>query len=138
MNNTINILENEEKEEEKRILKELTESLRGFLDIIERDIRTIAELDFYHSIAIFSIQFNCTRPQVSEERELYIKGAVNPFIAISKKGQAVPIDIIFESNKDAMIISGPNAGGKTVALKTIAYCRLWPRQVFIYLLQIGP
>lgn len=124
INNTINILENEEKEEEKRILKELTDYLRGFLDIINRDIQTIAELDFYHSIAIFSIRFNCTRPQVSEERELYIKGAVNPFITISKKGQAVPIDIIFEGNKDAMIISGPNAGGKTVALKTIGLLSL--------------
>ena len=48
-----------------------------------------------------------------------IREARNPFIIMSKKERAVPIDIVMEREKKAMVISGPNAGGKTVALKTI-------------------
>ncbi|HOV90094.1 MAG TPA: Smr/MutS family protein [Syntrophorhabdaceae bacterium] len=118
LNNTINILENEEKEEEKRILKDLTTHAARFKEEIYANLEAILELDIYSSIALFSIQFNCVRPEVSQNTDFEIKAAVNPFIYLSRKDQTVPVDIYMEKDKKAMIISGPNAGGKTAALKT--------------------
>lgn len=119
LNNTINILENEEREEEKRILKDLTAFIARHTVDLEENLKVIKELDLYNSIAQFSIQFNCVRPEITDSGELDIKGAVNPFIYLTKKEKTVPIDISLKSDKKAMIISGPNAGGKTAALKTI-------------------
>ncbi len=118
-NNAINILEEEEKEEEKRILRELTLHIRTSVDDLASNLRIIKELDFYHCLALFSIDFGCVRPELRINGPLEIKGAVNPFIALSKKDKAVPIDVLMAHDKKAMIISGPNAGGKTAALKTI-------------------
>jgi len=119
LNNTINILENEEKEEEKRILADLTAYVAKFREEIDASLEAIMELDIYSSIALFSIQFNCVRPEVSQGINIDVKAAVNPFIYLSRKDQTVPVDIFMEKEKKAMIISGPNAGGKTAALKTI-------------------
>ncbi|MCX7965882.1 MAG: Smr/MutS family protein [Syntrophorhabdaceae bacterium] len=119
LNNEINILENEEKEEEKRILKDLTSFIAKHISELEENLAVIKDLDFYSSIALFSIQFNCVRPEITNDGELEIKNAVNPFIYLTKKEKTVPIDIFLRSDKMAMIISGPNAGGKTAALKTI-------------------
>jgi len=58
------------------------------------------------------------RPAVAAGGAIEIKGAVNPFIKLSKGERAVPIDIIMGEDRQAIIISGPNADGKTVALKT--------------------
>ncbi len=119
LNNSINILVNEEQEEEKKVLRDLTDFARGFRDVLETNLAIMTELDFYHALSLFSLEFHCVRPEISNEGYLEIKGAVNPFIALSKKHETVPIDIIMEADKQAMIISGPNAGGKTAALKTI-------------------
>jgi DNA mismatch repair protein MutS2 len=119
LNNTINILEKEEKEEEKVILKDLTSYARGFSGEIETNLAVVEELDLLHSLALFAADYRCVRPQVTPDGEMEIKGAVNPFIYLTKKEQTVPIDIVMEKQKKVMVISGPNAGGKTAALKTI-------------------
>jgi DNA mismatch repair protein MutS2 len=119
LNNSINVLVNEEQEEEKKVLKELTDFARGFRETLETNLTTVVELDFYHALSLFCLEFHCVRPQISDRSYMEIKGAVNPFITLSKKQEAVPIDIIMETEKKVMIISGPNAGGKTAALKTI-------------------
>ncbi len=119
LNNSINVLVNEEQEEEKKVLKELTDFARGFREALETNLTVVMELDFYHALSLFSLEFHCVRPEISDQSYMEIKGAVNPFIALSKKHEAVPIDIIMNNDKQVMIISGPNAGGKTAALKTI-------------------
>ena len=119
LNNSINVLVNEEQEEEKKVLKELTDFARGFREALETNLTVVMELDFYHALSLFSLEFHCVRPEISDQGYMEIKGAVNPFIALSKKHEAVPIDIIMDNDKQVMIISGPNAGGKTAALKTI-------------------
>ncbi len=124
LNNSINILINEEKEEEKRLLHELTDFTRGFRDELLRNIEILGELDFYHAIALFCHEFKCVRPDVTIKGGIEIKKAVNPFISLSKKDDAVPIDIMMKENQKVMIISGPNAGGKTAALKTIGLLSL--------------
>ncbi len=119
LDNQISILEEEEKEEEKRILRELTGWVRGYVHQLESNLETIIELDFYHCLARFSLAYESVRPQMATDGSIDIKEARNPFIIMSKKERAVPIDIVMEKQKKAMVISGPNAGGKTVALKTI-------------------
>ncbi len=123
-NNNINILVNEEKEEEKKILYELTEFARGFRGALEQNKHYLGELDFFHAMALFCHEFKCVRPEITTKGGLEIKKAVNPFITISRKNEAVPIDIVMRENEKVMIISGPNAGGKTAALKTIGLLSL--------------
>lgn len=130
LNNAINILENGEKEEENKILRELTFFLQNSLESLVLDLDVIKELDLYNSLANFSVDFNCIRPIVAEKGLLEIKNARNPFIALSKKTDTVPIDISMEVEKNAMIISGPNAGGKTAALKTIGLLALMAQSGF--------
>ncbi|MCS7280319.1 MAG: Smr/MutS family protein [Desulfobacterota bacterium] len=119
LNNEINVLEKMEREEEERILKELTSQVNDQILIIKRNIELIKELDFFSSLASFAIDFSCVRPEVVESGDLYVKDAVNPILRSYKGDNVVPIDIIFKKDKSVLIISGPNAGGKTVALKTI-------------------
>ncbi|MCX8022497.1 MAG: Smr/MutS family protein [Syntrophorhabdaceae bacterium] len=124
MNNSINMLQEEEREEERRLLTELTDFIRTHTQEIERQLLLVKEIDLYHAFALFSIDFSCVRPKVTEGGAIYIRKAYNPFILISKREQAVPIDIEMDEEKKAMIISGPNAGGKTAALKTIGLISL--------------
>ena len=124
LNNSINILVNEEKEEEKRVLRELTDFARGFQEQFVRNVELLTELDLYHAMALFSHEFKCVRPEVTTQGIMEIRKAVNPFISLSKKNDAVPIDIFMKQEEKVMIISGPNAGGKTAALKTIGLLSL--------------
>ena len=118
MNNSTSVLEKEEKEEEKKILRELTEWARRHLDDMEVSLELISDLDFYHSLALFAAKFDCIRPVIDTGRTIEIIGARNPFIVQSKGDRTVPIDIVLTEGKQAMIVSGPNADGKTVAMKT--------------------
>jgi DNA mismatch repair protein MutS2 len=119
LNNAVNILDKEEKEEEKRILQELTAFIGSKAEILARNLQIISDLDFHHAVACFSDEFRCLRPRISGDGNLEIRGARNPFIILSKPGRAVPIDIVMKRETKVMIISGPNAGGKTAALKTL-------------------
>ncbi|OPY69723.1 MAG: Endonuclease MutS2 [Syntrophorhabdaceae bacterium PtaU1.Bin034] len=118
LNNAISVLEKEEKEEEKRVLRDLTRSVRRYVNNMEQNLSAVADLDFHHSLALFASAFKCIRPKVDTEGSIEIRGAINPFILLSKREKAVPIDILIDRDKRATIISGPNADGKTVALKT--------------------
>jgi DNA mismatch repair protein MutS2 len=130
LNNAINILEKGEKEEENKVLRELTIFLQNATEALELNINVVKEMDLYHSLANFSVDFDCIRPLITENGLLEIKNARNPFIALSKKTDTVPIDIFMEGEKNAMIISGPNAGGKTAALKTIGLLALMAQSGF--------
>jgi DNA mismatch repair protein MutS2 len=124
MNNNINMLEKEEKEEEKKVLKELTEYISAYAGDLKTDLEKVAELDLYQSLSLFSMKFDCAKPDIGSDESIDIKNAMNPFIAISKRERTIPVDIFMETGKKAMVISGPNAGGKTVALKTIGLLSL--------------
>lgn len=117
-NNHISILDEEQREEEKRILGELTDWVRQYRRELEENLRMVADFDFYQSLALFTIRFNCARPQFSQDGSTDIRDALNPFVVLSKKDKAVPVDIVMGRDEKAVIVSGPNAGGKTVALKT--------------------
>lgn len=106
----------EEKKEEERILAQLSYLIKEVLDKVIRNQEILAALDFYFSITSWAEKYNCFLPELNKERYIYLKGARHPLLNVEK---IVPIDISVGEEFTSLILTGPNTGGKTVALKTI-------------------
>lgn len=119
LNNEISILLVEEKEEEYRILKNLSEKLRAKLSFFWNDFEILSELDLLYAMARFSLYLKATKPKLNRKGRIDLKKARNPLLAFQDEKKVVPIDLRLEENQKILIISGANAGGKTVALKTL-------------------
>lgn len=113
-NNEVAIQEHELRLIVIRILKKLSEELRGELHRIAVLFPLIAEIDLLNAKALYSRQISGLRPELCTAG-FSLQGARHPLLG----AQAVPIDVELEEDTKALIISGPNAGGKTVSLKTI-------------------
>ncbi|MEK7689127.1 MAG: endonuclease MutS2, partial [Deltaproteobacteria bacterium] len=122
-----NELENiiaDEKGEEIRILRELGRRIREIADEIESEFKTLVSLDLINSIACFAEEFHMQIPEINEQNVMRLAKARHPLLlyAAARKDNAaeiVPIDAHLGGDKTVMAITGPNAGGKTVAIKTI-------------------
>lgn len=112
----------EEKAEEIRILKTISSFLRTDLFMLENSYRLLLELDLLRCIALFSERFGLTEPEINSEMRLKLFKARHPLLLLLKeKGlidEIVPLDLELGDSQKIMIITGPNAGGKTIALKT--------------------
>lgn len=118
INNELKELEQAEQEEIQRILINLTNRLRPAFPLIERDIRCLAELDLLRACARFGRRFQCHPPTVTDkDRKLVLIRARHPLLALVKP--VVPLELTIQSDVNCIIITGPNAGGKTVAMKTV-------------------
>lgn len=116
LSNDICALKVEEKEEIYRLLRILSEEVAKNANEILRNNKIIGELDFIASKASYAIKHNCIAAEFVKERTINFVGARHPLIDDSK---VVANDFHFDSENRIIIISGPNAGGKTVALKTL-------------------
>lgn len=114
-NNDIRILESQEQEEIERIITELCSICGECSDEIIRGYETAAELDLYFSKANLAAKMKASVPEITCDGKLFLKKARHPLLDPEK---AVPIDIKLGQEHKALIITGPNTGGKTVALKT--------------------
>ena len=116
LSNQIYALRVEEKEEIYRLLKMLTEKVAFHENEIDSNNKIIAKLDEISAKANYGIKHKCYAASLSDDQIISIKGARHPLI-----NEEVVVDNDFELNKEQsmIIISGPNAGGKTVALKTL-------------------
>lgn len=117
----------EEKEEIHRVLKLLTSDLAEHLDKIESFKTLIEEVDFLHAKFKLAEVMQASRPKVSHSREINIKTAYHPLLLIenNKRGlNTIPQDIYFDDAHRVVVISGPNAGGKSIALKTFGLNQL--------------
>ena len=116
LSNQIYSLKVEEKEEIYRLLKVLTEKVAFHESEIDSNNKVIALLDEISAKAAYAIKHKCVVATLSDEQVISIKGARHPLI-----NEEVVVDNDFELSKEQsmIIISGPNAGGKTVALKTL-------------------
>jgi len=125
--NTTNDLENlvaEQKTEEIRILRTLTSQVRYAADVIESEFRTLVLLDMLHCISVFAEQHRMAMPVISDPGEINILRARHPllFVALKKtgrEGSLVPLDVSLGRDSTVMVITGSNAGGKTIAIKTV-------------------
>jgi DNA mismatch repair protein MutS2 len=120
-NNELQALREAEERETARVLFDLTESLRWELAGIEAAIAAVSELDFVNAKAAFSRDFDCVVPKISADDILFLREARHPLLEENLRkqgGQIVPLSFEMTGEKPVMIISGANAGGKTVVLKT--------------------
>lgn len=115
INNKIRDLEIEEIEEIRRILKELSEMVNLYRDEIENNQHLLVDLDFTFAKGKYALDKSFTAPILNDQKIIDIKNAKHPLL----KGEVVPIDVRLGENYKALIITGPNTGGKTVSLKTI-------------------
>lgn len=127
-NNELQGLREAEAREIARILSSLTGELRAQLPAIEMAAQAVAELDFINAKALFHRRFNCVIPEIDPAPQsplssgrLELVEARHPLLEENLRvsgGEVVPVSFALDDEKNAMVISGANAGGKTVVLKT--------------------
>ncbi len=131
-NNKIRELEAKEKREVIRILTAFTNEVRPRVPELLVSYLFLAEIDFIRAKALFAIKTNSLLPSVENKLQIDWAQAVHPLLYLSHKKmgkEIVPLDILLDQNKRILLISGPNAGGKSVCLKTVGLLQ--------YMLQCG-
>jgi DNA mismatch repair protein MutS2 len=121
MNNELLIAAREEERLVRRILADLTDLVRADIDALQGTYDVLVEIDALYARARFAQHYRCTAPQFDDE--ICVRGARHPGLMIADR-QVVPIDLILPRDKRVLVISGPNTGGKTVALKTLGLLSL--------------
>ena len=120
-NNEIRVLRSDEQEEISRILLELSGEAGSFADSIIESYNYAVQLDLIFAKAQVAYRMKAVVPQVGEDGRIVLHAARHPLI---QKDKVVPTDITLGVSFDTLIITGPNTGGKTVALKTIGLLTL--------------
>jgi len=124
LNNEITELEHQEKREIVRILTALADTIRPYIDDLEGNCTFLAEIDFIRSKALFGNRLRCIMPSVAETPHIRWVNARHPLLTLSfartAGRQVVPLSITIDKRERILLISGPNAGGKSVCLKTVA------------------
>ena len=131
-NNRIRELEGEERREIMRILLDFTNFVRPFTDEIVASQKFLGVIDFLRAKALFALEIDAIKPRVDNVCQLEWSKARHPllFLALKRqKKEIVPLDIVLNEKQRILLISGPNAGGKSVCLKTVVLLQ--------YMLQCG-
>ncbi len=121
-NNRIRELQMEEKREITRILTVISDEMRPHIDEMLYSYSILGEIDFIHAKAKFAHEIGANKPSINAEPELEWYHACHPVLLQSLQRQGkeiVPLDITLSQENRILIISGPNAGGKSVCLKTV-------------------
>jgi DNA mismatch repair protein MutS2 len=124
LNNEVSILVGEEKEEENRILTDLSNRVREERESLWSDFEILGEMDLLYAMARLSILLKAIKPILNENGQIDLREARSPVLIFQKGDQVVPIDLHMGDGIRTLIISGANAGGKTVALKTLGLLTL--------------
>lgn len=131
-NNRIRELEGEEKREIIHILTEFSTEIRPYIPDILQSYEFLAEIDFIQAKAHFALRTNSVQPALENKLVIDWGHAIHPLLQISlakHNKKVVPLDIELNKKQRILIISGPNAGGKSVCLKTVGLLQ--------YMLQCG-
>jgi DNA mismatch repair protein MutS2 len=120
-------LEYEEKEEITRILKQLSNAIRPFLPLLIQYQDFLSDIDVIAAKAKYANKINGILPAITENRRLYFREAFHPILFLNNKiKNEITHPQTFELNQEKriIVISGPNAGGKTISLKTVGLLQL--------------
>ncbi|MBU2927178.1 endonuclease MutS2 [Winogradskyella psychrotolerans] len=118
----LNNLEYEEKEEVIKILKELTDYIREFLPLLHKYQTFLTQIDVISAKAKYAQSMNAILPEFSKERSMYLRDAYHPLLYLNNKEKGektFPQTIGLKKDSRIIVISGPNAGGKSITLKTV-------------------
>ena len=121
-NNRLRELEGEERREIMRILVDFTNFVRPHSEDIFASQYFLGQIDFLRAKALFAIEIKAIKPRVDDVCQLEWAKAVHPVLYLSLKKQGkeiVPLNIVLNEKQRILLISGPNAGGKSVCLKTV-------------------
>ena len=131
-NNRIRELEGEERREIIQILTGLSAEIRPQIPAILQSYEFLAEIDFIRAKALFGLEIKGTKPSLEDQQRIDWSEAVHPLLRMSLERhgkKVVPLDIDLNATRRILLISGPNAGGKSVCLKTVGLLQ--------YMLQCG-
>ncbi len=118
----LNNLEYEEQEEVVRILKDVTNYIRPFLPLLEQYQAFLIDIDVISAKAKYAKSMNGILPEISEDRNIHLRDAYHPLLYLNnleKKEKTFPQTIELKQDSRIIVISGPNAGGKSITLKTV-------------------
>jgi len=120
-NNEIRELDGEIRDEQLRILRELTQKLQAESRRIEETLKTVAYFDLLYAKAQFALHLRCHRPHLTTDGSLHVIEARHPLL---DQTMVVPIELRLREPFQGIVITGPNTGGKTVSLKTVGLLTL--------------
>ena len=123
----LNNLEFEEREEIMRILRVLSATIRPYANLIAQYQDFLSDIDVIAAKAKYANRINGILPKINDEKRLFFREAFHPILLLNNKAEnkpTFPQTIELESNNRIIVISGPNAGGKTISLKTIGLLQL--------------
>lgn len=132
INNELKDLAYMERREIQKILTKLTDELRPYIPELRKAFHFLGLVDFIRAKARYALKTGSNRPNLEKQRQLNWSNARHPLLeaALKQQGkQIIPLNIQLDHNRRLLIISGPNAGGKSVSLKTVAMVQ--------YMLQCG-
>jgi len=123
-NNRVREAELAERTEVERVLEELSRRVEAAADDEEAMLRALAELDLILARAQFAEAFECARPRLNAAGAIDLMQARHPLLVQQVGSAAVPIDVRLGTEVRALVVTGPNTGGKTVTLRTIGLLTL--------------
>lgn len=127
LNNDILTLENEERKEVNRILRELTARMSVYAPLLKTYHDIVGEYDFIRAKARLGIDMGGNYPNVSDKALISLVQAYHPLLVLynQRSGKkTIPVNLQLDEQRRILVISGPNAGGKTVTLKTVGLLQL--------------
>lgn len=127
LNNELELLIDDERKEIFRILKALTKEISAYIDLIKAYQLVLTELDFVHAKAKLAIELNAVLPSIVDEPRVEMIQVYHPILWKTNKAQlksTLPQTILLDKSKRMLVISGPNAGGKSITLKTVGLNQL--------------
>lgn len=123
LSNELENLSAEEKAEEMRILRNICQGIRKIVHELSGQYEVVIYLDVMNSIAGFADLLNLSVPHINEELSMRLVGAQHPLLMLlHREGtirEVIPIDLSLGGERSIMVITGPNAGGKTITIKTV-------------------
>lgn len=133
-NRELNNLEFEEKEEIQRILNELTDHIRPYGPLLSEYQDFLAHIDITAAKAKYASEMNAILPKIGSKRELQLRDAYHPLLYLTNKRnneKTYPQTISLHQENRIIVISGPNAGGKSITLKTIGLLQVMLQSGFL-------